>query len=285
MQYLSIDSIKKTKQPNQQAHLRPQSDTSLLNGDIKSLAGSLKTELNAKKSERDLILSRLQQAQNSKSAISEQDQCRNFRQQVKELHQQGSVDSEQLQAVKEDYKNFLNEKNLDENPYLKPFIAFMDEQIHELQAKTKVKFTPKQAFAMYETKNQALAVMDIAGASLNIEQLSLCELSKISKMLTKMRKGFRQQATKLYPELAKVFHKIDNKVSQNIDPQKAKLDFEFAKKPLNMANQIVAITTGNVASLSVAKLDLKKSIVSYYDQVSNLDEEFKKRSVGSTDAD
>jgi hypothetical protein len=100
-----------------------------------------------------------------------------------------------------------------------------------------------------------------------------------------MRKGFRQQATKLYPELAKVFHKIDNKVSQNIDPQKAKLDFEFAKKPLNMANQIVAITTGNVASLSVAKLDLKKSIVSYYDQVSNLDEEFKKRSVGSTDAD
>jgi hypothetical protein len=282
MQYLGIESIKQPKQKALAAQLRPQSSPQLPNSEIKSLASNLKTELSSKQTERSIIVAQLLQAQNSKSAISEQDQCRNFRKLVKDLHQQGSVEPEQFQALHDDYKDFVANKNLDEKPYLRPFVAFMDEQIQELWAKTKVEYTPKQIFAMYETKDQAVSVLDVAGAGLNIDQLNPNELAKMSKSLEKMREGFSNQATKLFPDLKPVFSKIDEQVSQAIDPEKAKLDFSLAKKPADMAKQIVDITAGKATPVADARLELKKSMIDYYDRVSNLGADLKKRSVGAS---
>ncbi|MEY3370856.1 MAG: hypothetical protein RLZZ361_1526 [Cyanobacteriota bacterium] len=284
MHYLQIDSTKK-KPATKVEFLRPYSDPNLSNADIKDLAGNLRFELNNKKIERNQIVTQLLQMQNQKSSCQEQDQCRNFRKQVKEMHQKNSIDPDQLDTLKEDFDEFISEKNLDEKQYLKPFVNFMNEQIQELEAKTKVQYTPKQAFAMYDIKNLALSVIDISGPELDIEKLNPRELSKMSKMVSRMREGFSNQATKLFPDIKKVFNKLDEKVSQEIDPKKAKLTFSLAKKPLEMANKIVDITTGNITSLPEAQLDLKKHMVSYYDHVSNLDEDLKKRTIGSTDAD
>jgi hypothetical protein len=280
MRYLGIDQASK---PQQRAvKSGPQSSPQLPNSEIKSLASNLKTELSNKQTERGIIVAQLLQAQNSKSAISEQDQCRNLRKQVKDLHQHGSVDPDQFQTLQDDYKDFVANKNLDEKPYLRPFVAFMDDQIQELWAKSKVEFTPKQIFAMYETKDQAVSVLDVAGASLNLEQLTLSELSKMSKSLEKMRDGFAGQATRLFPELKPVLAKIDDQVSQAIDPEKAKFDFSLAKKPADMAKQIVDITTGKATPIADAKLELKKSMVGYYDNVANLGADLKKRVVGAS---
>jgi|GEM_PF-4773980 len=280
MKYLGIDQASILQQ--RAVKSGPQSSLQLPNSEIKSLASNLKTELSNKQTERDIIVAQLLQAQNSKSAISEQDQCRNLRKQLKDLHQHGSVDPDQFQALQNDYRDFVANKNLDEKRYLRPFVALMDDQIQELWAKSKVEFTPKQIFAMYETKDQAVSVLDVAGASLNLEQLTASELYKMSKSLKKMRDRFAGQATRLFPELKTFFAKIDDQVSQAIDPEKAKFDFSLARKPADIAKQLVDITTGKATPIADAKLELKKSMVDYYDNVANLGADLKKRAVGAS---
>jgi len=283
MRYLGLEQSSKPQ--SKAVQVRPQVNNALAQNDTKNLAGNLKSELNLKIAERNSILAQLVQTQNSKSSISEQDQCRNFRNQIKEIHNQANIDPEQVQELKTNYNKFVVENKLAEKPYLKSFTSFMDGQIQELEAKTKVEYTPKQAFAMYETKNQALAVIDMVGPELNLDKLNTSELSKMSKTVSKMKEGFSMQATKLFPELKPDFAKIEAQVSQGYDPEKAKLSFEFAKMPLKMANQIVDITTGKAQSPVQAKLDLKSTMKDYFERVSSLDADLKKRSVGATDAD
>jgi hypothetical protein len=290
MRYLGLDQKEiKKQQAHSAVKSRPAATSADTNNEIKGFASALKADLNSKKTERDIIVAQLLQAQNSQSSKSEQEQCRDLRKKVKDLHQEASPPADQVHSIKEEYTKFVSSKNLDEKPYLRPFVAFMDEQIQELEAKVKVKYTPKQAMAMYETKNDALAVMDVAGASLNLDALNSSELSKMSKTLTKMKDGFSNQALKLFPDLAPEFKLIDQQVAKSIDPEKAKLDLNLAKKPLEMANLIVAITTsaskGDTSTFGQSKIDLKNSMKDYYERVSHLSADVKKRLVGATDAD
>lgn len=259
--------------------------------DIKDLASSLRGELQSLKSNRETIIASLtsRSQKESSSGIDEADKFRNLRKQVKEMQKQGEVNPEELDLLKQDYTELMDAQEGMDKPYLRPFVAFMDKQIQELEAKLVFTFTPEQVFSMNETSNQALSALDQAGSALNLDNLDESALSDMSKTVSKMRSDFSRHTLKLYPEMGEAYSQIDKDVSQAVDPEKAKLDFGLAMKPTEIANQMVAVneleSKGEVAAATEVKIGLKDNMVDYYDRVSNLDEGLKQRTIASTDAD
>lgn len=259
--------------------------------DIKDLANSLRGELQSLKSNRETIAALLtsRSQNNSGTSIDDTDKFRSLRKQAKDLQKQTDVGPEQLETLKDDYKDLMASQEDMDKPYLRPFVAFMDKQIQELEAKMLFAHTPDQVFAMNETGNQALAMMDKAGSSLNLDNLDPDALANMSKTSSKMRSDFERHSLKLFPDLADAYAGIDRQASAAADPQKAQFDFSLAMKPIEMANQMTQINDaegrGDYAAAAETSTALKTNMVDYYDRISNFDESLKLKASKGTDAD